>query len=471
MMASEKRLKIYEKQNIKKAALPIVGLLILLFLQLFLKLGWGDDVWFAEETRPLREYLPDRYRGWTSRLLIETGVKLLTASPDWMWRLLNILIVLLLVWIVTDIFGVEVDDKKQQAQIFFFVLIWCVPMNSVREVGWIATTLNYLWPLTIGLVALRPVKHWLKEEKCPVWEYTVCPFCTLLAANTEQGAAVLLGAYLLFGAYLLKVKKKLSAFYFLLLGLAAISIVFILTTPGNANRAIQETERFFPEYEYLNVWQKLLMGFVDTAGYYLAAGGAGRKNFVFALLAGVLLAGIWQKRTEKHFLPKALVAFFPFLFVWGGALGKYLLLTKGFRRGGKTIGLFVMNRCLPEGSGVFEYLGWIPYSLGEVLLQAGVYLGLLVCVALTIYFLHGRSRETLLELVVLGAGLLSRLIIGFSPTIYASGERTALFCSVAILIVGLRNLLLFRNKAAVRWEKIVLMGYIMGVVCISLLVT
>lgn len=225
-------------------------------------------------------------------------------------------------------------------------------------------------------------------------------------------------------------------------------------------------EQFFPEYKYMNMSEKLLMSFLDTASYYLAAGGADRRNYLFALFSGILLAAMWQKRTEKHFLPKVIIALLPFLFVWGiGILGKHWLLYRGFCRGGHIIGLLSLNRCLPSGGGAFEYFGWIPYSLGDVLLQAGVYLGLLMCVALTIYFLHGRSRETLFEFVILGAGLLSRLIIGFSPTIYASGERTTLFCSAAILIVCLRNLQLCWNKTTTEWSKIVLKGYIVCVIC------
>lgn len=193
---------------------------------------------------------------------------------------------------------------------------------------------------------------------------------------------------------------------------------------------------------------------------------------IFALFLGILLAAMWQKRTEKHFLPKVIIALLPFLFIWGiGIFGKYWLLYRGFRRGGRIIGLLNMNRCLPGGGGAVGYFGWIPYSLGDVFLQAGVYLGLLVCVALTIYFLHGRSRETLFEFVILGAGLLSRLIIGFSPTIYASGERTTLFCSAAILIVCLRNLQLCWNKITTEWSEIVLKGYIVCVICISVFFT
>lgn len=42
--------------------------------------------------------------------------------------------------------------------------------------------------------------------------------------------------------------------------------------------------------------------------------------------------------------------------------------------------------------------------------------------------------------MVKGGILLSRVSLGFSPTVYASGARTALYCSIAMLIVCLRNL-------------------------------
>lgn len=455
------------KQILKRERLVTgIFLLILLFLQLFLHTGWGDDLWFAEESSPLGEYLSARYKGWTSRLLIETGLKLLAAAPDWVWRSVNIMIVLLLVWIVADLFGIEKDNTKLQAKIFFFALMWVVPMMCVREVGWMATTLNYLWPLTLGLVAARPIKHWVREEKCPAWEYAVCPLCLLCGANAEQGAALLFGGYLLFGAYMLYNKKRIPGFYFVLLFLVVASILFILTTPGNANRVAQETDRWFPEFADMGIWQKLLMGFIDTASYYVAAGGSGRINYLFGLLTGILLAGMWHKRKERRFAVKVMISFLPLLFFWiAGKAGTFLLVNRGSRHSGwYIIGLFGLNRCLPTGAGAFEFLGWIPYSMDMVLLQAGVYLVLLICVMLTIYFLHGRSFETLFELVILGAGLLSRLIIGFSPSLYASGERTALYCNAAILVVCLRNLQFYWKGSAGKWERVVLAAYIFGMI-------
>lgn len=169
-----------------------VFFMILLFLQPFIETGWGDDTWFAANSIPMPEFLRIRYMGWTSRILIEAGILLLSAS-EWIWRILNILIILVLIWIVSDLFGIEENNSMMQARTFFFVLIWAVPILCIKETGWIATTMNYLWPMTMGLVAARPIKHWIKGERCSAWEYAVCPLCMLYGSNVEQGAALLWG--------------------------------------------------------------------------------------------------------------------------------------------------------------------------------------------------------------------------------------------------------------------------------------
>ncbi len=189
---------------------------------------------------------------------------------------------------------------------------------------------------------------------------------------------------------------------------------------------------------------------------------------MFALLAGILAAGMLQRGRGNRFRFRTAAAFIPFLFYWGiGQMGNTLLQVNAFKKGGHVVGLFSRNRCLSTGAGTFDYLGWISYSRKMVLLQAGTYLGLLICVVLTICFIHGKSAETLLELVILGGGLCSRVMMGLSPTIYASGERTSLYCSAAVLIVCLRNLQLYWRRSKGIKEKTVLTGYIAGVIIVS----
>ena len=199
-------------------------------------------------------------------------------------------------------------------------------------------------------------------------------------------------------------------------------------------------QRFFPEFAGLSAGQKLWMGFLDTTQYYLAAGD-GQKSYIFGLFSLVLwLAALltFSGRREnaekrgKYSVCGLLVSLLPVVFYWGiGQAGNFLLNSGILTRGRNGIGVLAQNRQIP---------GMSYFSTGLVAFQTVGYLMVLAAVAGTILYVWGVSEEALLELLILAAGFLSRLVVGFSPTIYASGDRTALFCTAAILIVTLRNL-------------------------------
>ncbi len=427
--------------------------LILLAVHAFIKPDFGDDLHYAQEwgKEPLSVFLKNRYEWWSSRVVIEAAMLPVAAAPVWVWRLLNVFMLLLLVFNAADLFaagGQTGTSRRIQAQFLYFAGLWMVPVLTVCGAGWITTTTNYLWALSLGLIALRPLKHWLCRERCAWWEYLACPLCTLYAANMEQMGAVLCGAYLTCGAYLLIKKRRVSFLYPVLLLLILWMLYFVLSSPGNGWRNQYEVERYFPVFEFLTVGQKLQMGFLETGQYYLA-GGERQGCYILALLAGVLCVAALQKLITGRVEGKGrrlgqwcglLAALVPAAFYWGvGHLGNDLLSRGALPRGGHIVGVLGGNRSLPE-------LG--RYSAELVAMQTAVYLILFLCIALSVYLLHGKSEETLLELIVLAAGIASRVIIGFSPTIYVSGERTAIFCSAAFLIVAFRNIQIFWNGSA-----------------------
>lgn len=326
-----------------------------------------------------------------------------------------------------------------------------MPLFSLYSAGWITTTVNYLWALTLGTVALRPIKRWFIGQKYTPSEYIFCPLCVIFAANMEQMGAILFGVYLLCGIYFLVARRRWERFYVLMLGCILLSILFTLASPGNNIRYMAEAQRVFPTFQDLNLFQKLEMGFIECSHYYLAAGHE-QVSYLFPMLTGILLMEMASRRQRTGvYILQFLTALSPFAFYWViGHLGKYLLYHNYLTRGLNIIGVLGLNRQLP-GEGNFD-----AHLVG---LQVITYLFCLGCVALTIFFLHGKSRETILQLLILGTGFLSRVIMGFSPTLYASGDRTAIFASAAILIVTLRNIQIYlRSKPKVIW-KIVLTLY------------
>lgn len=431
------------KQTDQKKYGILAGMfLILLLAHVLIRADFGDDLAYQNilANQSLSSFLRERYYTWSSRVLIEAVMLLFVTGNVWLWKIADSLMVLLFLWAVSELFGGESVQEKLRAQILMFCMIWIVPFFSLSSAGWITTTINYLWPLTLGLVAMLPLRHWILEEKIPVWEYAVCPVCALYGANMEQMGAILLGGYMVFGGYLWWKRKKLPPFYFVQLLLTVGSLLFILTAPGNACRTEAETQRFFPEFATLTPWQKLWMGFLDTTQYYFAAG-EGQKSYVFGLFSLVLwLAALLtffrqgksEEKYRKYSALGLLVSLIPVLFYWGiGQAGNFLLNSGLLTRGRNGIGVLAQNRQIP---------GMSYFSGGLVAFQTVCYLIVIAAVAGTVLYIWGVSEEALLQLLILAAGFLSRLVVGFSPTVYASGDRTALFCTAAILIVTLRNL-------------------------------
>ena len=289
----------------KSIILFAVFFLILLAVHIFIEADFGDDVHYAGEwgKEPLSTFLKNRYDWWSSRVVIEAAMLPLAAAPVWVWKLLDIAMLLLLVYNAADLFAAAQAhvQKGVQAQLFFFAGLWMIPLLSINGAGWITTTTNYLWALALGLLALRPLKHCLCREKCAVWEWLACPLCTLYAANMEQMGAILCGAYLVCGMFLLvrdrralpffaqtraekdaaeaahgprgsKGSKALPCLILLQTLLVLWMLYFVLSSPGNGWRNQYEIERYFPEFEALSTWEKLHMGFLETGQYYLTGG-------------------------------------------------------------------------------------------------------------------------------------------------------------------------------------------------------
>lgn len=431
---------------------------VLIVFHIAAPIGLYDDAVFAEQWREtaLSDIWADRYYNWSSRLIIETIMMFLAAHP-YLWKILDVLMILLFTWTVADLFGIwsglaeQENRERRNAQAVFSVLIFTVPMAFLGSAGWVATTANYLWVLTFGVLAMHPIKHWLRSEKCPTWELAVCPLALLYAANMEQMTAILLGVYAVFGIYILRERKKLPQFYFLMLFLEIISLIFIVTTPGNSVRNRVEAELFFPLHAELGIVDKLTLGFLESTHYYVVAG-CGKMTMMFGLLTGVLLLALWAKcPRNKGTVTKMAVALFPFLFYWViGVCGKILFFRLRETKAADIL-TSLWNHDLPL---------WGTFSWEEVTIQVVIYLAVLACVALTIYFLHGNSKETGLQLLILGVGFASRMVLGFSATIYRSGDRTTLFATAAILIVVLRNLLIFEKTAKTRSLKIMMLAYV-----------
>ena len=431
----------------------------------FTEANYSDDAWFSTmlDQYSILGFLNWRFHTWSSRVILE-GILVVLAHSDFIvWRILDTLVCLLLVWAISQI----LDMQEWHAPLWITLSLCLLPVGILYPAGWIATSTNYLWPLTAGMVSLVPLVRSLREDTSQVdasnkqlriLKKIASLLMLVVAANQEQIAAVLFGIYLchLIGWYVVKrremaqqmnaieYEKKPRVYPFLPeLVILLASLVFIVLCPGNTSRNIQEMSSWFPEYPNYSMGERLLMGMLDTVAYF----GAGRaKQIILIVFVGILILVLdykylkWSKVRDIEPL-KALMRW-GFSAIFGEAVLLALVLL-GFpvrhmiEEGRLYHPSFyydlMANRYLPQHDQCL-YQNW------QIALELGLYgLAFLAILAL-LWAVADSAKEAVCMIVLTVLAMGSKAMLGFSPTVYASGYRTAFVGSVILLVLGLHLL-------------------------------
>lgn len=151
-----------------------------------------------------------------------------------------------------------------------FMLLY--PFSDMVSAGWIATTVNYLWPL-LGLLYIALLLQKLAQKGHVHWYegaggVVSCIFCS----SQEQVAAILLVLLFLAMVYSWRRKKSGSLWIYGYAVIDVISLFTILRCPGNGIRSMQEVEGRMPEFAYFSVLEKIYMGAANIERIFVAAG-------------------------------------------------------------------------------------------------------------------------------------------------------------------------------------------------------
>ena len=268
---------------------------LILIRHCFIDANFGDDLWFSTvlNDKTLGTYLHWRYTTWSSRLIVEMILIFFAEKNIWLWRIADSLVFLLLMYSLSEVF-IE-KGKKKYGNWILAALILCYPIDQLSSAGWIATTLNYLWPLSFGAFALIVVKKNLMNEKVSGLQEFATILCMIYAANTEQMGAILFCVYLIFGIYLWVRKRKVYKVLIFNMLIAAMSLAFILTCPGNKARAMSELI-WFNGFESLSLLEKLGYGYVSTTTFLIE-----NINIVYLIFLIVMALYMIESFKEKSF--------------------------------------------------------------------------------------------------------------------------------------------------------------------------
>ena len=378
-----------------------------LIIHLFLPLNWGDDsVFNTEAAMSISEFLEG-----SSRLLTDS-MTYIFCRWHILWRLFNPLILTLLVKASSEL----IPTKNKQLTVKLLSILLIYPTMIIVDAGFIATTVNYLWPITFAVINMLIFQKLYSGQRFRPIYLAGIPLL-FYALNMEMMSAVLTFAFLL-GCTLMIYNKKIRLLPFvqLFISIGGLLVAYIGNINGDNSRMVREIGRYFPCYGELNVFNKLELGFSST--FYCMTMKLSFASVAFILFTAFLMITVF--RSGKN-IALRIFASLPCIFAVIFSVISVTPLNDSpfvtFFTGGMQN--YKMNKAVYSFEPVPDLLFMI----------------IAVCVLVTVAFLLRNKIEVLKAYLILAVGLGTRLIMGFSPTVWASGYRTFAVFIITMIIV------------------------------------
>ncbi|AXX64838.1 hypothetical protein DS830_04840 [Bombilactobacillus bombi] len=324
----------------------------------------------------------------------------------------------------------EKNNKLIKWGIISCILMY--PFDILSSAGWIATIATYFWPFALTVVSLIPLIKSLKNQKTSMIQNILCSLSLVYAANNEQIAVILIIIYTSF-LIILKITHRLNKLIILQYIFILISIIFILTTPGIIARSNAEVKNWFPSFIALNNISKFQLGYTSTL--YTAVF---HPNCLIIAIVSILFI-INNNNNRSNLIriictiPLAIIIAFNPIFT----------------------NIIYISKSITYPKLIYGLVTTYNYTDISIFLEYLVLSLFLITLVLSIYFSFNTIEDRILSLTLLIGGVMSRIAMGFSPTIWISNLRTysPLFgCIFLILIMLIKKL--FFNDYCGKQQKI-----------------
>lgn len=401
-------------KNRKYYTMLVLFSIVILGYHFLLREYNGDAVeYFSKylESSTLSEVLLKRYMTWTSRILIEIPLILFSYNLKvTLWSVCNIG-----VWMLLAFALMYLTHHKNDALLLGLMLIY--PVSEMSSAGWMPTYINYLWPLTAGCVALISLDKMYYNKKIYWWEGITYLFFELFACNFET-VGVMYTCILTWYIVHLFINKKANCkkiLFWLISAIVAIgNVIFALTCPGNAARKKSNIAYCFKDFVQWTAVDKSVMGISTTMQKLFDS------NMLFLIFLLVLFLCYCLKKKNKSTV-EIVIGVFPLFF----ALTRTIL--KPF------IAIY-----FPVYNNTFDSITKVDaanYNKGNLYAPFITYILLLSIIAFCMINAIKNIKSGIKYTIILAAGIITRVIMGFSPTLYVSSNRTFIFLDFTIIFL------------------------------------
>lgn len=377
-----------------------------------------DSAFFISQMKEfsISDFIGMRYKTWTSRVLIEFVVCTVLTHNRLIWSILNASMMTLIVFTILKLFVKENDEKSFILPIFLILLY---PIDKIAATcDWGAGTINYIWPFAMLLISCIPIKKLFNNEKIKLYFYPVYIFALIFACNQEQACAIAFGIYFVFiMLYILK-NRKLHPFLVVQFIVILLSLIFIVTCPGNYERKNAEIQEYFMEYGSFGLIDKITLGIVATAQQILV-----NNDIVFLVFSIISASYIFVSYKNSIYRIVALIPVVLSL-IFGIC---YDIICGLFPYFGMFSQNWFVNLTMLNSANYTNLIYFVPLLISLILF---------VSVLMNILIIFKNLNNNLAVIIYL-IGLASRIMMGFSPTIFASQERTFMFFEFSLIIVSI----------------------------------
>lgn len=449
MVEKSKIKKIVKNEKLIFAIISALMFLVFINIQRF-----GDDIGslYVESGAGIIDYINKTlslYETWQPRIVINLIILILTSNNVVYFGIVMAISFYVFMYSLSKLF---VSENKKILNIIVGLITLMLPFQTLNEAGWISTTVTYFMPAAFGLLALVPVKKIIRNEKIKKCECLLYIVALLVGSSNEQMMGVLLCCYFVSTLYLLN-RKKITVFYIVILIVLIISSLSTILCPGNMNRYYSEINTWFSTWESLNVFDKLDIGLSTTFSWLFT-------NNLFTILASLIMAIIiWNKYQDGLIRTIALVPLFIMVATSLLCLSKILFPNLvQLQTQVPYYGLITPLTCFDKRHFVM-YLVWVV---------------VFISIVIEIILICDNYESLLIVLTLLLSGFASRMVMSFSPTIYASGNRTffvliTTITATLVMFLSENSYILERKRSVVYPVTIALI--ICAIINIALFVT
>jgi hypothetical protein len=379
----------------------------------------ADDTWTALNPQgSIVEHISNMWGFFQRYLQALFGIFML--RHKFLFVFLNSLIISIIAYMLNRLLG---DAKNRQYAVLSCLVVSMYPFWDLSTAGYIVTSTGYLWVVCFTSFSFFVLKKTYADELFRSYQYPLYIAACIYSVNSELGAIIIFIACSVF--FLATRLKKINPLSIITFFLSLAALIYFSKQEAFDIRFAGDMTTWFPDFMQMSIFNRAEMAISSTLYHFFF-----KPNAPFLIFYVLLILTIWQKFQDKRL---RLLALFPGIIVL--IFGYFL----PFARDNMTVYGYIS----PYGASITQYL------LLGVLILLTTMIGTFIVLAFPSRFkqtpvsfadtpfgkgaVQSLNHKSILCLLILSIGFISRMPMMFAPSIWGSQTRTFTFANFAFL--------------------------------------